>query len=81
MPFVSLKVEYLINNKKQHFIVSQKGIGKKSTEHSIIIPCTFSNKFYNGDTFSVKNVSQHKLLLMPSFLNTSIGSIISINLN
>ena len=77
----SLSVEYTINNVKDRFIVSCKGIDDvgTSTAHSMVLPCSFSNKFFTGDTISIKNISPGTINLMSNYSETSIGSIITIS--
>jgi len=76
MPSADVNVEYGDN---EQFIVSAKGINDITTAHSMVIPCSFTNKFYKDDYLQLRNISSGDIILMSNF-NESIGSIISINL-
>ncbi len=77
---INLNVEYTINNNKYNFIISQKGIDKigTSTFHSLVLPCSFIEKFYKHDTLQIRNISNGTVDLISNYVPEATNALLSI---
>jgi hypothetical protein len=80
LPAIIFKIEYTLNGIKHHFNVAQKGIDEigTGTAHSLVIPCSFINKFNINDTLKIINKSGGTVTLISNYTQDAINAIISI---
>jgi hypothetical protein len=80
LPSVSLSVEYTNNNIKNNIIISQKGIDEigTGTAHSLVLPCSFINKFTINDTIKIRNISEGSIDFISNYVKNATNGIISI---
>jgi len=80
LPYINLSIEYTNNGYKNSFIISQKGIDEigTGTAHSLILPCSFINKFTINDTIQIRNTSEGSINLISNYVKNAVNGIISI---
>ena len=80
LPSINLRVEYKNNNIKNNIIISQKGIDEigTGTAHSLVLPCSFINKFTINDTLKIRNISEGSIDFISNYVKNATNGIISI---
>jgi hypothetical protein len=80
LPSINLNIEYTNNGIKDSFVIAQKGIDEfgTGTAHSLVIPCSFINKFTINDTISIRNVSDGTVNFISNYIEKATNGIISI---
>ena len=80
LPSINLNIEYTNNGHKNNFVISLKGIDEigTGTFHSMVLPCSFINKFTINDTIQVRNVSDGSITLISNYIKKATNGIFSI---
>lgn len=80
LPSIIFEVSYTINGKQNSFNVAQKGIDEIGTQtaHSLVIPCSFINKFNIGDKIEIINRSGGQVTLISNYVQNSVNAIVTI---
>jgi len=81
LPSINLNIEYTNNGVKNSFLIAQKGIDEvgTGTAHSLVIPCSFINKFTINDTIRIRNISDGSISFISNYVENATNGIISIN--
>ena len=81
LPSINLNIEYTNNGVKNSFLIAQKGIDEvgTGTAHSLVIPCSFINKFTINDTIRIRNTSDGSISFISNYVENATNGIISIN--
>ena len=77
---INLSVEYTIQGKKNSFVIAQKGIDEigTGTAHSLVLPCSFINKFTINDIIQIRNTSDGTINFISNYVPNATNGIISI---
>ena len=77
---INLNVEYTNEKIKKSFLIAQKGIDEigTGTAHSLVLPCSFVNKFTINDTIRVRNTSDGSIDFISNYVENATNGIISI---
>ena len=80
LPSIRLNVEYTNQKKKNNFIISQKSVDeiKIGTAYSLVLPCSFINKFTINDIIQIRNISDGSIIFMSNYITNTINGIFSI---
>lgn len=80
LPSINLNVEYTNQSEKHNFIIALKGIDEigTGTAHSLVLPCSFINKFTINDIIQIRNVSDGSINFISNYVKDATNGIISI---
>ena len=80
LPSITLSVEYKKKELFNRFFIALKGIDEigTGTAHSLVLPCSFVNKFNINDTIKVRNTSDGSINFISNYVENATNGIISI---
>jgi hypothetical protein len=80
LPSINLSVEYTKETAEDKFLIALKGIDEigTGTAHSLVLPCSFINKFTINDTIKVRNTSDGSIDFVSNYVENATNGIMSI---
>ena len=80
LPSITLSVEYKKKELFNRFFIAQKGIDEigTGTAHSLVLPCSFINKFTINDTIRIRNTSEGSINFVSNYVENATNGIMSI---
>ena len=80
LPSITLSVEYKKKEFFNRFFIAQKGIDEigTGTAHSLVLPCSFINKFTINDTIRIRNTSDGSIDFVSNYVENATNGIMSI---
>lgn len=77
---INLNIEYTNEGKKNSIVIAQKGIDEigTGTAHSLVLPCSFINKYTINDTIKIRNISDGSINFISNYVKDATNGIFSI---